>query len=236
MGKKSKEDQPFVEKEFGPCPSCGGMRLASRSDEADTFCYRCRIPGRRGSGLFGEVILGAGLKAEYPSHTFENICWDEIVGHLRTKFGDGLSEADLLERLEKLLLSRNAETRPNGEMVVDRNKLHLTPIADVLEFVRGEAGKDSERFEENPSWDCDKGELSFRGQVVRTVSGQANNIRTLLDAFQEMNWPARIDDPLPGGKNQARVNDTCGRLNDNLRALRFFGDGSGAGFAWEVAE
>src|SRR5688572_24855803 len=53
-----------------------------------------------------------------------------------------------------------------------------------------------------PQWYADRGTLEFQGRLVRRVDRQARNVRAVLAAFQESGWPARIDDPLPGGKNQ----------------------------------
>jgi hypothetical protein len=87
-----------------------------------------------------------------------------------------------------------------------------------------------------PEWDADRGELKFGGAIVRHVKRNAVNIRLVLDSFQELGWPIRIDDPAAGGKNQSRVNGTVKRMNQELTKIRFHADGSGAGYSWSQAD
>jgi hypothetical protein len=86
-----------------------------------------------------------------------------------------------------------------------------------------------------PKWDRDSGELLLDGEVIRRVKSlkKAKNIVAVLDAFEEEHWQRRIDDPLPGGRNQKRLHETVKRLNDGLEKIRFRADGSGEGFKWE---
>mgnify|MGYP006908204349 CR=1 FL=1 len=107
-------------------------------------------------------------------------------------------------------------------------------IDELLLYLPPRSQLDGDADANTPSWDMDKGELSFRGELVRKYSGQAVNIRTVLNEFQQLNWPSRIVDPLPNSKNQARVTDTVTSLNSKLKALRFFGGGDGESFCWEV--
>jgi hypothetical protein len=55
----------------------------------------------------------------------------------------------------------------------------------------------------------------------------------IIDAFQELDWPERIDDPLPNGQNSQRLNETIHSLNERLRFIRFRADGTGCGILWE---
>lgn len=86
---------------------------------------------------------------------------------------------------------------------------------------------------ETPSWNG-ANELTFRGLVIRRVRnrGQAVNVATVLDAFQEQSWPARIDDPLPDGRDQQRLHATVRSLNKGLTGIVFSADGSGEGYQW----
>jgi len=58
----------------------------------------------------------------------------------------------------------------------------------------------------------------------------------ILAAFQEENWPARIDDPLPGDDNRdgpERLRDTVKKLNrQKVRRIHFSCDGTGEGILW----
>lgn len=91
--------------------------------------------------------------------------------------------------------------------------------------------------EQKPDWNEDRNELSFGGKVIRRVSrGRAKNIVKVLDAFQEENWPDRIDDPLAPSKNQVRLHETIASLNkyQDPPTIRFRADGTGQGFVWDL--
>ena len=83
-----------------------------------------------------------------------------------------------------------------------------------------------------PHFDQATGRLSFGGQVIRTYSRRATNCFPVLRAFEELNWPPCIDDPLSGGKNSARLNNTVRTLKTNLRLIEFYAAGDGASFGW----
>jgi hypothetical protein len=60
----------------------------------------------------------------------------------------------------------------------------------------------------------------------------------ILMAFEEENWPPRIDDPLPVHPDmlpKRRLHDTIKSLNRNQKRplIRFMGDGTGEGVRWE---
>jgi hypothetical protein len=90
--------------------------------------------------------------------------------------------------------------------------------------------------EGKPHWDTDRGELCYRGVVVKKFRQPAPNARTVLSAFQEQGWPPRIDDPLPQGRGSVvprqRLADTLRILNSNLAGLSFALDGTGEGVIW----
>ena len=87
-----------------------------------------------------------------------------------------------------------------------------------------------------PVWDAAAGELRFAGKVVRKVSPRATNVRLILDAFQEDNWPIRIDSPLPDGKNSRKLREAVRTLKNGLTKLDFFCDGKGEGVQWQEAK
>jgi hypothetical protein len=89
---------------------------------------------------------------------------------------------------------------------------------------------------DGPVWNADRLELMLRGQVVRRLRyrGRARNVVRILDTFQELEWPDRIDDPLPGGADSERLRDTIKSLNRGLIGLRFRADGTGYGIVWEL--
>ncbi len=90
-----------------------------------------------------------------------------------------------------------------------------------------------------PRWDGDLQELRVSGVIVKQFKVPAPNQEMILSAFQEENWPVRIDDPLPPAHDQdskRRLHDTIVSLNRNhkSRFIRFMGDGTGEGVRWTL--
>jgi hypothetical protein len=90
----------------------------------------------------------------------------------------------------------------------------------------------------SPTWDRDRQQLRVGAAIVKEFKLPAPNQETILAAFQEENWPPRIDDPLsPQGEvdPKRRLHDTITSLNRNQKEplIRFLGDGSGQGVRWE---
>lgn len=90
-----------------------------------------------------------------------------------------------------------------------------------------------------PRWDGDLQELRVNGVIVKQFKVPAPNQEMILSAFQEENWPVRIDDPLPPHPDQdakRRLHDTIVSLNRNhkSRFIRFMGDGTGEGVRWTL--
>ena len=86
---------------------------------------------------------------------------------------------------------------------------------------------------DKPSWSRVNGKLSFDGEVIRTIRriGNATNVVLVLDTFQELGWPDRVDSPLSGGGQQHHA--TIDSLNKGLSRIRFRSDGEGKGFIWK---
>ncbi|EMI16754.1 hypothetical protein RMSM_06318, partial [Rhodopirellula maiorica SM1] len=85
-----------------------------------------------------------------------------------------------------------------------------------------------------PTWDPQRRQLRFNGVAVKEFRWTAHNQEAVLSAFQEEDWPARIDDPLPPHAEQ----DSKRRLSDTIKCLNrkqvnpilhFRGDGTGEG-------
>lgn len=90
-----------------------------------------------------------------------------------------------------------------------------------------------------PRWDCQRQELCLGDVVVKQFKLPAPNQEMILAAFEEENWPPRIDDPLPPHPDQdpkRRLHDTVNSLNHNQKhqLIRFMGDGSGQGVRWKL--
>lgn len=90
-----------------------------------------------------------------------------------------------------------------------------------------------------PVWDRQVRELRLNGTVVKRFRVQSPNQETILSAFQEDDWAARIDDPLsckPEIDPKRRLHDTIRNLNRNqlTNVLQFSGDGTGSGVLWKI--
>ena len=89
-----------------------------------------------------------------------------------------------------------------------------------------------------PKWDRDRQELRVGTIVVKRFTIPSASQETVLAAFEEQDWPQRIDDPLPPRDELSRKT----RLQETIRSLNlaqkqplvdFIGDGSGQGILWE---
>lgn len=93
--------------------------------------------------------------------------------------------------------------------------------------------------EPRPTWDDQRHELRVGSVVIKQFKWRASNQETILTAFEEEEWPPRIDDPLPQDPEidpKRRLNDAIKSLNRRQKTpiLRFHGDGSGQGIYWEL--
>ena len=81
-------------------------------------------------------------------------------------------------------------------------------------------------------------ELWVNGILVKRLDLRATNQIAILKAFQEENWPSRIDDPLrpngSDGKSRLRAAIHC--LNGHLQPplIHFQADGTGHGIRWTL--
>ncbi len=90
----------------------------------------------------------------------------------------------------------------------------------------------------HPIWDTERQELWYQDALIKRYRLPSPNQSAILSAFEEDDWPPRIDDPLPPRADQdpkRRLHDTIRNLNRSHRRslLRFVGDGSGMGVLWE---
>ena len=93
--------------------------------------------------------------------------------------------------------------------------------------------------DDKPSWNAETGVLTFRGLIVKQFTQEARLQRLILASFEELGWPARIDDPLPGNpaRQQERLHNAIKRLNlcQVHHLIHFRRDGTGEGIIWEPA-
>jgi len=92
-----------------------------------------------------------------------------------------------------------------------------------------------------PHWDRSRQRLTLAGLIVKEYKVPAGNQGSILDAFEEEGWPARVDDPLwltPDIDPKRRLHDTINSLNRHQKhsLLRFLGDGTGTGIRWELTD
>ena len=90
-----------------------------------------------------------------------------------------------------------------------------------------------------PIYNSEKHLLIFDEKVVKRFRWAASNQERVLMAFEEENWPRRIDDPLLPDPNicpKRRLHDTIKCLNrrQENKLVRFRGDGTGTGVLWEL--
>ena len=92
---------------------------------------------------------------------------------------------------------------------------------------------------ERPRYDGDLRELWLGRKLVKRFKQRAPDQHLILLAFQEENWPVRIDSPLAprsySEDSKRRLNHAIYRLNrhQHNRLIRFRGDGTGDGAIWE---
>ena len=111
---------------------------------------------------------------------------------------------------------------------------------DILEPVERGAPA-SEDSAGQPKWDRERRQVRWGSCVVKEFKIPAPNQESILVAFEEEGWPARIDDPLRPAVDldpRRRLRETIKALNRNqkCRLLRFMGNGRGTGVRWEFRQ
>lgn len=91
--------------------------------------------------------------------------------------------------------------------------------------------------QQHPRWDRDRTELRVGGLLVKRFKIPAVYQESILAAFEELHWPARIDDPLPDGgePSEGRLQQAVEDLNrqQKTRLIQFARDANGRGVRWE---
>ena len=82
---------------------------------------------------------------------------------------------------------------------------------------------------DKPTWNKERRELTFRGQLCKKFRQRAQNQIPIIEAFDTEGWPAAIDDPLhpsKKGDNRQRLTDAIWQLNrQNLILFELDGRG-----------
>ena len=105
---------------------------------------------------------------------------------------------------------------------------------DTADWLLQEIGEyDAVPVADRPIWNARTGELCFAGTVIRRVRvlKQPSNIQCILNAFQALGWPTRIDNPLPHGQQQ--LNQALRYLNTRLESIIFRSQEGGEAITWE---
>lgn len=120
-----------------------------------------------------------------------------------------------------------------------RRSMPVQVAAPPPASLNGNSKRGSSQVSPAPTWDADTRKLSLDGVVIKHFRCPAPLQEAILAAFEELGWPARIDDPLPPlpGRNQKkRLRVTIGKLNSGLSCplVRFKSDGRGQGICHEI--
>ncbi len=89
-----------------------------------------------------------------------------------------------------------------------------------------------------PRYDRENRILYVGTEVIKELKKISPNQEPIWCAFEEEEWPPRIDDPIPpktGIVAKRRLHQTIWSLNnglDNDKVIRFGGDGTGEGLKW----
>jgi hypothetical protein len=105
------------------------------------------------------------------------------------------------------------------------------PTKDVVEAV-DRAARQALYGMGKPRWDPATRKLFLGSQEVGCFTAKAENLKKVLDAFQEEGWPPRIDDPLERSNYGERRHDTVRDLNEKVSLIKFASDD--CGIRWEL--
>jgi hypothetical protein len=105
----------------------------------------------------------------------------------------------------------------------------------------GNSAEEKRGVRRKPRWDRHARELYYGEILVLRFRRDAPNQMHILDAFQELRWAPRIDDPLPphgGVDRRERLHDTVRHLNRGQIPvrIRFATEADGQGVRWTVVE
>jgi hypothetical protein len=123
------------------------------------------------------------------------------------------------ERVAQQLLDDLTHDLSLIQMHVDKEQSELLP------------GGEEKSQPPRPRYDAKQRELWYGDELCRHYKRPAPNREKVLNSFEELGWPDRIDDPLDRGK----LADTVRDLQRDLRAssITFERDGTGKGIIWK---
>jgi hypothetical protein len=131
------------------------------------------------------------------------------------------------------------------------SKSHSLPITttmpELVDSLNDEIHKAFRRFphgpetaqgpppQDLPEWDKENLRLLWKGEVVRKVKFDGEDIILILDSFHELGWPRRSLNPLPGfPENRVpKLESAIDSLNSKLKMLRFHTEKKCTEIWWE---
>jgi hypothetical protein len=93
---------------------------------------------------------------------------------------------------------------------------------------------DEEQKAIGPRWNQGDRELWYGETLCVRYTKAAPHQELILSSFEELDWPRRIDDPLPPGKLANTIADMQKKLRDFDSPLEVGRDGSAKGVWWRV--
>lgn len=143
-----------------------------------------------------------------------------------------LSDADWQTRDDLTTLLGHLGKLAAGRVAAD-NDMAAT-LKKIEGGLRGGGGCEPPKLD----WRRAEKRLYYDGAVAREWQRIAPNQFAVLDAFQELDWPLEIDDPLSGGCDDPtmRVRETVRKLNRSMMGLAFSSNGRGTGFSWSPSQ
>jgi hypothetical protein len=182
------------------------------------------------------------LQCRIQTTSFAETFWHDILSKREQKrLGSSLEKA-WEEYQSTLGMATKAWSCTAGEALIricrEYGSMSSSRI-DRLEQALGNSkrSKTREEMDLQPEWRKDEAKLYFRGEVVRTIRSiaRAQNVVRILDAFQNGDWPTRVDDPLRY-KDPHQLRETVRSLNRGLSLIRFKMDGASKGVCWGRAD
>lgn len=225
------DDLYFGRIEFDPYPAAGGCTVVAPSGD-DELALRVRAQFKQFSKLGGSHLPDSILRSrnDWPirmldrwlTFLWESGVLDQAEDALLLTFDAFDASARAIERCG---LDTDSPTFP-GRQAKPADAGSEGGVGNVWEDAAG--GDDAPK----PSWDRTKGVLRFNGEAIKEIRriGVAKNVVLVLDTFQELGWPDRVDSPL--SPNSQKHHATINSLNTGLSRIWFKSDGEGRGFIW----
>lgn len=89
------------------------------------------------------------------------------------------------------------------------------------------------------SWNRELGELWLDGNLARKIAqpNRATQVVTILNVFEEEEWPERVDSPFPASEEgKQTLRETLRSLNKGAKGIQFTADGTGEGIRYRIVE